>query len=385
MTRSGYSLRGHGEMIADKGRIAAHVEALKQVVRPGDVVFELGAGAGIFTVLLCELGASRVHAMEPDPVIQIARDVVASHGFSDRVTFHECFSQDVSPHERGDVVFGDMRGILPFFQQNIPSLVDARKRFLRPGGVVVPQQDLVFGALVSVPEERRRVLTPWMERPHGVDYSSVARRATNMIHRMNVSDEALLTAPQLLRTIDYRTAESADLRARVSGAVGAGMRVDGVALWFDSELADGVRMRNRPGAPPLIYGQALLPFAEPYLCASDVEFTVEVSAVVVKGDYVWTWAARVASASHDEVELGRQSTFYADVISRAVRRRRADDWRPVRGRRTEVTAAIVERIDGTHTVSDIAHWLLSEHHDLYPSIDAAIDQVLEVIELLRDA
>jgi len=35
-------------------------------------VLEIGTGPGIFAVLACQLGASRVYAIEADPIIQVA-------------------------------------------------------------------------------------------------------------------------------------------------------------------------------------------------------------------------------------------------------------------------------------------------------------------------
>ena len=73
-----YSLYGYGEMIADRVRMNAYAEALRQTVKPGSVVLEIGTGPGIFAILACQLGAGRVIAIESDEIIQVARP------------FHEC-------------------------------------------------------------------------------------------------------------------------------------------------------------------------------------------------------------------------------------------------------------------------------------------------------
>jgi predicted RNA methylase len=46
-----YSLRDHGKMISDLGRFGAYVQAIAAAVRPGDVVVEIGAGTGVFSLL----------------------------------------------------------------------------------------------------------------------------------------------------------------------------------------------------------------------------------------------------------------------------------------------------------------------------------------------
>ena len=55
-----YSLNAYGSMIADRVRVDAYAEALRKTVHMGSVVVEIGTGPGIFAVLACQLGASRV-------------------------------------------------------------------------------------------------------------------------------------------------------------------------------------------------------------------------------------------------------------------------------------------------------------------------------------
>lgn len=43
---------------------------LRRLLKPGAVFFDVGANAGYFSVLACELGASAVHAFEPNPRVR---------------------------------------------------------------------------------------------------------------------------------------------------------------------------------------------------------------------------------------------------------------------------------------------------------------------------
>ena len=58
--REMYTVDSFGRMIADPARSTAYAEALRRCVRPGDVVVDLGAGTGAFSLLACRLGAGRV-------------------------------------------------------------------------------------------------------------------------------------------------------------------------------------------------------------------------------------------------------------------------------------------------------------------------------------
>src|SRR5271169_3779806 len=141
MNIEGYSLSGYGEMIADRARTGAYFEALRTVIRPGAVVMDIGTGPGIMAVHACQLGAKRVYAIEPGEVIQVAREIAAANHCADKIEFFEDVSTNVTIPVRADVIVSDLRGVLPFYAQHIPSIADARRRFLAPGGKLIGRED----------------------------------------------------------------------------------------------------------------------------------------------------------------------------------------------------------------------------------------------------
>ena len=144
-----YSLGGYGDMIADQGRIEAYRQALRLVVKPGSVVLDIGTGIGIMAMMACQFGARRVYAIEPGDVIEVARELAAANGFADRIEFIQGLSTEVTLPERADVIVSDLRGVMPPFQHIIPSLVDARRRFLAPGGVLIPRRDTLWASILE--------------------------------------------------------------------------------------------------------------------------------------------------------------------------------------------------------------------------------------------
>src|SRR5689334_15245373 len=133
-----YSPSGYCAMIADGVRTAAYAEALRRAVKPGAVVLDIGTGTGIFALLACRSGARRVYAVEPDPAIQVARATAEANGCADRITFLQDLSTRLTLPESADVIVADLRGVLPLFGHHLPSLADARRRHLAPGGTLIP-------------------------------------------------------------------------------------------------------------------------------------------------------------------------------------------------------------------------------------------------------
>ncbi len=90
----------HRRMLADPHRMDAYERAIRRLVRPGDVVLDLGAGTGILAMLAARAGAARVHAVESMPIARLAADLVRENRLGDRVTVHEADATSLAPVER---------------------------------------------------------------------------------------------------------------------------------------------------------------------------------------------------------------------------------------------------------------------------------------------
>jgi ribosomal protein L11 methyltransferase len=85
---------GTGEHATTRGV----VRLLQRVVRPGDVVADLGAGSAVLSIAAAKLGARRVAAIEVDPdAIGNAEENVARNAVSDRVTVIEGDATTILP------------------------------------------------------------------------------------------------------------------------------------------------------------------------------------------------------------------------------------------------------------------------------------------------
>ena len=306
-----YSLHFYGEMIANAPRVEPYVEALRRSVEPDSVVLDLGCGQGLFALLACRFGARRVYAIEPDNVINIGREAALANGCGDRIEFFQSLSTDVTLPEQATIIISDLRGVLPWFQRHIPSIIDARERLLVPGGVLIPRRDRMYAALVAAPEQYEEIVGPWRNRLFDVDLSAGLSRITNSWRKTRIRAEELLTEAVCWATLDYQTLGSADVDAQISWRVARGGIAHGVVVWFDADLADGITFSNRPGAPELIYGNGFFPFPRPLEVREGEHTEVRLRADLVENDYVWTWAT---DFTDQRIEF-RQSTFFGVALS----------------------------------------------------------------------
>ena len=314
-----YSLRFYGQMLTDASRIDAYTSALRQTVKPDSVVMDLGSGPGVFALLACKLGARRVYAVEPEGVIAVARELAAANGYAERIEFFENLSTEIEVPEPADVIVSDLRGVLPWFQQHIPSIQDARKRLLaRDGGVLIPRRDILWAAVIEAPAQYDELVRPWQENDFDLDLSAGTRYVTNTWRKERLTPEQLLTEPVCLTTIDYYEVDCADMRSEISLRAARKATAHGFAVWFDSELIDGVSFSNHPSAPETIYGNGLFPFSQPVELVEGDRIKLRLAAKVVKDDYVWRWETEVFAGegeTHPKASF-KQSTFFGVPVSR---------------------------------------------------------------------
>ena len=158
---STYSLGSYASMLGCSSRMPAYFAALERVIKPGSVVLDLGAGFGYFALIACRLGAARVYAIELARSITLAGDLARLNGFGDRIVPIREDSRRVSLPERVDVIVADLRGNLPTLGGSLGTLIDARERFLAPGGTLVPWRDRFWVVPVDDRAQSQRAVRPW--------------------------------------------------------------------------------------------------------------------------------------------------------------------------------------------------------------------------------
>jgi type I protein arginine methyltransferase len=381
-----YSLAGYGEMIADRVRVKAYAEALRRTVKPGSVVMDIGTGPGIWAVLACELGASRVFALEPDSIIQVAREVAVSNRCSGQIEFAEKMSTRFELPVQADVIVSDLRGVLPLAGKNIPSVVDARQRFLAPQGLLIPRRDTVWAAVVQARQSYRRLLEPWKHNILKQDLSAARQRSVNTPQKAQVKPAQLLSKPKLWTTVDYATIEGPDVQGGLDWTVESNGIGHGILVWFDADLSDGVGFSNAPGAPKTIYGSLFFPWLEPVSLVAGQSVSVKLVAKLVEDDYVWRWTTCIEPANgtgNSRIHF-EQSSLQGDVISLQALQKQASDHIPHLSDEGHIHRRILEMIDGRASLEDIARRLAAEFPARFTRWQQALSYVGSISQKLGE-
>jgi protein arginine N-methyltransferase 1 len=325
-----YSIADYGDMIADQVRMNAYTEALRRSVKPGAIVIDLGAGIGVFAVLACQFGARKVYAIEPNDAIHVARQIAAANGYANRIEFIQELSTKVSLPEKADVIVSDLRGVLPLFDKHLITLADARKRLLARDGILIPQQDTLWATVVSAEETYYSYVAPWEEYNRGLDLGAARHITINTWGKGPVAAESFLTEPKIWTLLDYTREENTDFSGELNWEALKDGKADGLYLWFDTLLCDGIGFSNYPGKSAKVYGSAFFPWTSPVQLTAGDRIKVELKTNLVGGNYVWSWKTLVIDVAQSGKEKAsfNQSTFFSTAYSPAQLRKQADNFVP---------------------------------------------------------
>ena len=372
-----YDLIGYGSMIADSVRTEAYARALRYAVKPDSVVLDIGTGTGLFALLACRFGARRVYAVEPSDAIALAREIARANGFAKRTTFIQGMSERVTLPEPVDIIVSDIRGVLPLCQRSVQSTLDARRRLLAPGGVLIPHRDLLMVSLVDAPNLYEKHALPWEAPIHGLDMTAARRFVNNTWHNGRATPEQLLLAPKCWGVLDYATLESPDVRGEVSWTAERSGTAHGLSVWFDSELAPGAAFSNAPDHPRLVYGSAFFPLSEPVSVTEGDRVNVSLRADLVGEDYTWSWNTKIrASESSEEIRANfKQSSFYSSPVFQAQLHKRAATHRPTLTEDGEIALLILQLMNEECTLKHIARQVCARFPTRFPDWPTALGHV----------
>ena len=124
----------HRTMIRDRVRTEAFRRAINSVVRPGDMVLDVGAGSGILSVFAARAGAESVYAVERTSIAVLAEQLAAANGVAEIVHVIHGDVMDVELPGHVDVIVSEWLGEFGIDEGMLAPVIVARDRWLKPGG-----------------------------------------------------------------------------------------------------------------------------------------------------------------------------------------------------------------------------------------------------------
>ena len=263
-------LEVHRTMICDRVRTESFRRAIDAVVRPGDIVLDVGAGSGILSMFAARAGAARVYAVERTTVAVLARELAAANGLGEIIEVIHGDVLDVELPKPVDVIVSEWLGGFGIDEGMLAPVIAARDRWLKPGGAMIPQSVTAWAGLVH---DRYLDETVAFLRgnPYGLTLDGLVDLTVNeilysgMFRHLAESDRRSEPGRLWTTDADRISLEEAEapheaetlLQVRDHGTANA------LALWFSTELAPGISLSIGPGDPPTHWGMTTAPLRSP--------------------------------------------------------------------------------------------------------------------------
>ncbi len=298
----------HRTMICDRVRTGAFQRAIATMVRPGDVVLDVGAGSGILSVFAARAGAARVYAVERTAVAVLAQELAAANGVAEIVQVIHGDVVDVEPPERVDVIVSEWLGGFGIDEGMLVPVIVARDRWLKPGGVMIPCSVTACTALVY-DCHLGKMVEFLQDCPYGVKLDGLVDKTVNEIlysgsfRHLAAADRR--SEPGLLWTTDADLISLEEAEAPSEAETLLRVREHGIAnalaLWFSAELAPGVRLAVGPDDPPTHWGMTTAPLRSPVELTPGMLVHARVRTAPARPIGTWTsWAVALPGADWEE-------------------------------------------------------------------------------------
>ncbi|EDV58940.1 probable protein arginine N-methyltransferase 6 [Drosophila erecta] len=235
------NLEIHELMLKDRPRQEAYYNAIlgNKDLFKDKIVMDVGAGTGILSAFCAKAGARLVYAVEASNVAtKVALDLIEENGLTSVVKVIQSRVEEFvlpAEAEKVDIIVSEWMGFYLLHEGMLDSVLLARDRFLKAGGLLFPSECTIFVAPCSVPS----LFDDW-HNVDGIKMDTFARKLRTQkssrpeITHLNPQD--LLHEGVVFHWMNLLDVEASDLDSiqfkEVITAQKAGNH-QGFCIWFD--------------------------------------------------------------------------------------------------------------------------------------------------------
>jgi predicted nicotinamide N-methyase len=248
-------------MLNDRSRCLAYQRAIESVVQD-KIVLDVGCGTGILSFFAARAGARLVLAVDTD-VPPGAEEVAHSNGLADRVQFFRGRLQDIElPVDSVDVIISEWMGGVLLMEDMLPVVLYARDRWLKPGGILLP--------------DRARLFLAPLDDVAGISskhFPSLRETISSQMWVSVIDPTRFLAEPSCILDLDLYKVQEPDVKSYETGFcfdLNEPGILNGFGLWFDvlfNQTKPPVTLSTAPWLPPTHWAQTL------WILPVDIEVT----------------------------------------------------------------------------------------------------------------
>ena len=261
----------YASLLGYSNRIDAFRRAIRNIVRPGDRVLDVGTGLGTFAFFAAQAGADAVVAVDSNPVVHLAQTLALANQLADRMQFVRGSLPKVQLEGQFDlIIFEDFP--TPFLDHSTFALLqNLQEKHLASGGRMLPRSArLSFAPVQSqVTYDGAFPLGDTEEERFGIDWTGIRPFLANTPRRVSLGPDDIRGEAVCGPALPVHPVPTADaLRLEGSWEAGIPGVVHGLALWFDLEIDEGGWISNAPSLDAEPWGQWFMPLDPPLQVAA---------------------------------------------------------------------------------------------------------------------
>ncbi|MEZ6017407.1 MAG: class I SAM-dependent methyltransferase [Planctomycetota bacterium] len=253
----------HRLMISDHPRTDGYRRAIESCVE-GKRVLDVGTGTGILSLFAARAGAEWVIAVDNSAILETACELAAENNLAHKIQFVSANAETMELDGPVDVIMSEWMGFFGLAELMFRSVIHARDKWLRPGGVMIPGQFRLQMAPTDDVHVHQELGAGLWERPvYGLDFSLMIEREVSspITAACDLSAASLMGPPATVLDLDLHVAKYEDFffTAAVELPIERSGRLSGFGGWFEVDLVPGVTLSCSPMAPRTHWRQSYFP------------------------------------------------------------------------------------------------------------------------------
>ena len=363
-------------MIADQVRMEAYRKAIHEVVKKGDVVADIGTGSGILAFFALQAGARKVYAIEQRKIIEEAEELAKLDGMEERIVFIKGRSDRIELPEKVDVITSEILGHFGYEEHVTRFKIDARKRFLKSEGRLVPAWLELYLFPVTSESIWNDYIGFWRDDCYGLDFSAVRDAASSQIYATDCSTKASpLAPPSKISHVNFYEVEKVPFLFQGKSVIQKRGPFHGWVGYFQSGLSPSVVLSTSPERPKTHWMQTFFPMKDVIMLEKGDEVLCMIKAIPLLNRMFWEWGTSI-SRDGTEIAAFNQSDLR---VTKEVLVVGNPSFKPVLTQKGEVSRKVLHLCDGRKSVGEISELMRAEFPERYGSLEDAVQEVVGVI------